>query len=281
MTKSKRELAYLYDLYIAPTWRDCYDRLFNEKLGLPTNGRILDVNCGTGGHAIEMAFALANKGSVIGVDTSLDMIELAHAKAIAAKVGNLNFYVGQAASLAFSDNSFDLVIGDATFSLLDDIKAQLAELVRVALPGARVVLNVTTRGSFDEFFSIFWEALYECQLAEELLSQLETLINARPKVSDVEAVLHEVGLAATQSFQHKECFSYDSAEQFFSAPLIEDYLLGDWLSILPPYALIPVRDALTRIIERERGNYSFDISAKVAMFAGEKRGKRAVRTNGK
>ena len=69
------------------------------------NCRILDVGCGTGRHAIE----LAKRGySVTGVDLSLNMLKKAREKAFSAGV-HVNFQLGDARSLPFKDE-FDLVI---------------------------------------------------------------------------------------------------------------------------------------------------------------------------
>src|SRR5258708_39657420 len=57
-----KELAFRYDLFIAPDWRDRFDTLINENIQLPSEGEILDVNCGTGAHAIELAENLRDKG---------------------------------------------------------------------------------------------------------------------------------------------------------------------------------------------------------------------------
>jgi ubiquinone/menaquinone biosynthesis C-methylase UbiE len=270
VSRSGRELAFIYDLCILPTWRNSFDQLFNEKIGLPERGRILDVNSGTGGHAIEMAIALGSQGDVTAVDESAEMINIAQAKALVKKLNNMNFSVSRATSLSFPNNSFDLVIGDA--SLVDPPQHQslIDELVRVAKPKASVVLNATTRGSFDEFFSVFWEALYECRMADELLAQLELLIKERYTVSETEGMLREAGLVTTQSYQKKEEFFFESAEQFFTAPLIEAFMLDKWMGILPRKSVKQVREALKRIIDRERNGYSFDISIKATVFKGEK-----------
>ncbi len=270
MKRSNRELAYLYDLYVAPTWRDCFDRLFNEKLGLPAEGRVLDVNCGTGGHAIEMASALATKGDVTAIDECGEMIALARAKVTVAKIDNIDFSVASGDALAFPNNSFDLAVCDASFLPPTRLPAQIKELKRVAKPGAMVAIYLATRGSFDEFFSIFWEALYDCHLADELLAPLEGLIKERPTVSDCEDILSGAGLSIKETFQKKEEFLYENAEQFLTAPLIENYMLDGWLAILPPKSIEPVREALARIIDRERAGYNFDVSIKATMFTAEK-----------
>src|SRR5580765_2458086 len=77
----QKELAFRYDLFIAPDWRDRFDTLINENVELPTEGEILDVNCGTGAHAIELAENLRDKGAVIGIDPGVERIAIARAKA--------------------------------------------------------------------------------------------------------------------------------------------------------------------------------------------------------
>jgi ubiquinone/menaquinone biosynthesis C-methylase UbiE len=55
-----------------------YKRRMNELLGLPGEGYLLDVGCGTGDDARQMAALLAG-GRVVGVDNSQAMIAEARA----------------------------------------------------------------------------------------------------------------------------------------------------------------------------------------------------------
>ncbi|MBL8151253.1 MAG: class I SAM-dependent methyltransferase [Blastocatellia bacterium] len=270
MSKTSKELAYIYDLFIAPTWRDCFDQLFTEKIGVPKLGRVLEVNCGTGGLAIEMATSLAAQGDVTAVDCSSEMIEIAQAKASISKIKNISFLVSPPSKLSFYSNSFDLIICDVSLTETSEIVPQLAEMVRLARPGGRVVLFTTTKGSFDEFFSIFWEALYSCSLDERLLAGLEELINERFSVSEGEQMMKQAGLSSVKTFLKKEEFTFETAEDFFKAPLIEIYLLEKWFSILPKQNRASVRAALEKIIERERGSFQFDLSIKATLLAGSK-----------
>ena len=146
---------------------------------------------------------------------------------------------------------------------LNDI---LLELRRVARHGATVVLKLTTRGSFDEFYSIYWEALYETDLLE-YTPQLEDLVRERMAVEQAEAVAHEAGFTHIGSLTRKNHFEYASAEEFLSAPLIENAFLGHWLSILASESEEQqVRAALARIIDRECEEGAFDVSAKTTLL---------------
>ncbi|HXG91416.1 MAG TPA: class I SAM-dependent methyltransferase [Blastocatellia bacterium] len=266
----EKELAYRYDLFITPDWRDRFDTLVNESIKLPTEGRILDVNCGTGAHAIEIAERLKGRGEIVGVDPSAERLELARAKAQVKKLNDVAFEQALASDLPFESDQFDMVIGDASMAQADEIEDLLTEMVRVAQPDARVILKMATHGSFDEFFSIYWEALNDLNLVEEVWSALESLINERVTVTDAEQMARRLGLRHVESFISKEEFLFETGKDFVNSPLIEDVFLEDWLEVAPEERRNEVRERIVSIIERERHNAPFDISIKATLIAGVK-----------
>ncbi|HWP42702.1 MAG TPA: class I SAM-dependent methyltransferase [Blastocatellia bacterium] len=267
---SDKELAYRYDLFIAPDWGERFDSLIDESIELPTEGRVLEVNCGTGAHAIELAREMKGKGSVVATDSSHGRIELARAKAQVKKVTDVEFEEARATSLPFRSDDFDAVIGDASLMRAHQIEPVLSEMLRVARPGGRVILKLTTRGSFGEFFSIYWEALHDAGLIEEVLPELEKLINERSTVSEVEDMAERLGLRDVESFSTKEEFFYETGTDFITSPLIQDSFLSEWLAIVPAERREEVRDRIISLIESERHNAPFDISVKATLIAGVK-----------
>src|SRR5262245_12650321 len=165
---TEKELAYRYDLFIAPEWRRRFDALVDENLEIPGEGEILEVNCGTGDHALEMAERLKDKGEVVAVDPGAERLELARAKTLVAKLQNVRFEQALPRQLPFESGRFDVVIGDASLAETSEIEATLTEMIRVAKSGASVTIMLATHGSFDEFFSIYWEALMEAGLIGEV-----------------------------------------------------------------------------------------------------------------
>ncbi len=116
-----------------------------EELGLPPGSRILDVGCGTGRHAVE----LARRGyQITGVDISAGMLAEAEK---AAREADVEVELIHADATRFmSDKLFDAAIClcEGAFSLLggedDPYEHDLAILrnIRAALrPGARFVLT--------------------------------------------------------------------------------------------------------------------------------------------
>jgi len=92
-------------------------------------GRLLDVGCGTGAHAV----AIGDQGwKVTGVDISEDQLRLARARGVEAVRAD-------AAVLPFADASFDAVVSTWTHTDVDDFVAVVAEVARFLRPGGPFV----------------------------------------------------------------------------------------------------------------------------------------------
>jgi len=269
-TRDAKELAYLYDLYIAPGWREAFDQFVDDEIKLPKEGKFLDAECGTGGYAINLAVRGGAKTKVVGVDQSGERLALARGKAEIGMVNRVTFQPASLGALDFADGEFDLVIGDASMLPPSEIGAALAELLRVAKKGATVGLKLTTRGSFDEFFSIYWEALYNLEMLE-YTPQLEGLITERLTVSDAEEMAIDLGMENVRSVTRKEQFDYGDGKGFFEAPLIGAFFLDDWFAMLPDQAARRrVRQQLVKLIDEERHAMDFDVSIRATLIIGRK-----------
>jgi ubiquinone/menaquinone biosynthesis C-methylase UbiE len=268
--RDEKELAFLYDLYIVPVWREFFDSMVDEEIKLPQEGRFLDAGCGTGGYTIDLAIRGGEKTEVIGVDPSPERLTLARGKGEIKKIDRVNFQTGDLTAIDLPSGSFDIVIGDATMLPADQIGAALVELTRMAKKGGTVVLKLTSRGSFDEFFSIHWESLYHLGLTQ-YTPQLESLITERLTVTDAERLALDAGLEQVRTVTRKERFDYPDAQAFFDSPLIETYFLSEWLGMFPDQETRErVRNQMMEIIDRERHGMDFDVSIKATLIIGQK-----------
>jgi demethylmenaquinone methyltransferase / 2-methoxy-6-polyprenyl-1,4-benzoquinol methylase len=116
----------------------------------------LDLCCGTG----DIAFALAREGAqVSGVDFSAAMLEVARRRLTTASGGRVTFEQGDALSLRFEANSFELVTISYGLRNLRDIDAGLREIARVTRPGGRLMIL-----DFAFPANPVWKALYTLHL---------------------------------------------------------------------------------------------------------------------
>jgi ubiquinone/menaquinone biosynthesis C-methylase UbiE len=103
--------------------------------------QVLDVGCGTGTLAMEVARRVGRAGRVAGVDPGTEQIARARLKASRRNVP-IEFQIGVIEHLAFPDQTFDVVLSTLMMHHLPDtLKRQgLAEIARVLKPGGRLVI---------------------------------------------------------------------------------------------------------------------------------------------
>lgn len=102
--------------------------------------RILDLGCGTGHLAHEIAQAGCE---VVGLDASQEMIEQAR-----RAFPELHFEVGDATSFAFV-KPFDAIFSNATLHWVLDYRAAIVSMYRHLKPGGRLVLEMGGAGNIE------------------------------------------------------------------------------------------------------------------------------------
>lgn len=117
--------------------------------------RWLDIGCGRGAVTLPAAAGVGPSGSVVGIDVSRTMLDIARAQADALELHNVVLDVGNAMSPALPAESFDAITSSLVLFFLPDPAQALRAWRGLLVPGGR--LGVTTFGEIDAR----WEALDE------------------------------------------------------------------------------------------------------------------------
>jgi ubiquinone/menaquinone biosynthesis C-methylase UbiE len=104
-----------------------------EQYPLPAGSRILEVGCGTGRTSCYLA---AQGHDVVGIDIRPDMIAKAKKRADKENL-TLEFLAGDAISLPFPDESFDVILVESV-SIFTDTGKALSEYHRVLRSGGQL-----------------------------------------------------------------------------------------------------------------------------------------------
>ncbi len=108
----------------------------------PQDGeKIVDIGCGPGLLARDLAAAVGDAGCVVGVDSSAPMLELSRNRC--ADQSNLEFVECDATDLAVEDTSVDVVTCVQVLLYVADVHKALQEMHRVLKPGGRVIIMET------------------------------------------------------------------------------------------------------------------------------------------
>jgi ubiquinone/menaquinone biosynthesis C-methylase UbiE len=123
--------------------------------------RVLDVACGTGVLAREVARRVGPTGSVVGIDRDPGMLAVAarHSTAI-------DWRQGDAGSLPFGDGTFDAVVCQFGLMFFPDRPRALGEMWRVVAPGGRIAVAVWDTLEHTPAYAAFVALLEEVAGAE-------------------------------------------------------------------------------------------------------------------
>jgi len=129
------KLAKVYDFTFGPTLHPGRLQAI-ERMDIQSGERVLEVGVGTG---INLSLYPKNC-SVVGIDFSGPMLEIARERAARKDVRNVRLLQMDAADLKFADNSFDIVYAPYVISVVPDPVKVAHEMRRVCRPGGRIIV---------------------------------------------------------------------------------------------------------------------------------------------
>lgn len=253
--QSQIDAARAYESLFVPALFGQWAAEMANVAQLQVGQSVLDVACGTGVLASEVASRVGPEGRVAGLDPSPGM--LAVAKERAPKV---DWREGTAENIPFSDAAFDAVVSQFGLMFFRDRNQSIREMLRVLKPSGRLAIAV-------------WDAIENISGYSAELKLIERLGGAAAAeavrapfvlggLEDVRTMVHEAGaVSATVTTRSGKA-------QFPSIRTMVEAELRGWLPVMGVHLREEVIETILREAEPALASYAtadgkvvFDVTA--------------------
>lgn len=146
-----------YDLFFEP-WLESGRKKALQSLDLKRGDTLLEIGIGTG-----LGLHLYPPDiNLIAFDYSYGMLSQSKNKAKDSCPCTMNLIQMDVQSMAFPDHSFDHILAAYVLTVVPDLEKSIAEILRVARPGAKVVIinHLPSSGGFFSCFESFFHPLF-------------------------------------------------------------------------------------------------------------------------
>jgi SAM-dependent methyltransferase len=227
------DAARAYEALFVPALFGQWAPIVADAARILPGQRVLDVGCGTGFLARDIASRIGSAGHVAGIDPSPGMLAVARQLAPA-----IEWHEGVAESLPFRDQSFEAVVSQFALMFFTERRQALREMLRVLTAGGRLAVAV-----WDSLDSIPAYAS-EVALLERMAGRQAADALRAPFVlgnrNDVTALFSEAGAATADITTHH------GTAQF---PSIRTMVEADLRGWLPVMGVILTEDLIGHILQ--------------------------------
>jgi arsenite methyltransferase len=232
-----------------PLWSAPFGLALLDAVELRPGIAAVDVGCGTGFPAIELAERLGAEAIVHGVDTSEAALARARRKAAILGVRNAVFHRTGAEALPFEDGAIDLVVSNNGFNNVADPDGALAECARVARPGAQLVYAYNLPGSLGELYDALRALFAERGLADERRALEAHVFEKRKPLDFAVAQLERAGFFVATASEHAFRLRFADSAALLGHAFVRLAFLPHWLEIVAPPLREPVFAEIARRLD--------------------------------
>ncbi len=215
-----------------PLWSAPFGLMLLDHIRLRPRIEALDVGFGSGFPLLELAQRLGDSSTVFGIDPLEAAYERVRFKMNVLNIKNVQLVRGDASSMAFQDNTFDLIVSNLGINNFENPQKVFVECYRVARPYAQIVLTTNPKRHMETFYLVFAETLKEFH-RDDLMVDLKAHIEHRLTAETIGRHLEQSGFRINGIYRDSFQLHFLDGTTFFKHALIRDGFLEDWKRLIP------------------------------------------------
>jgi arsenite methyltransferase len=230
-----------------PSWSGPFGAALLERVEMRPGLSVLDVGCGTGFPAIELANRLGGECRVIAVDVWSAALRRARFKAEAQQAVGVAPLKAAAEQLPLAPASIDLAVSNNGLNNVQDETRAFAEIGRVTRPDGQLVITWNLPETMAELYRELEVALAETGLDDALPACAAHIHEKRKPVDHVLALLSRSGFERFDVVRSSFSMRFASGRALLGHFLVRLAFRPAWEALVP----LPRRDELfSRLEER-------------------------------
>ncbi len=183
---------------------------------------VLDLGSGGGFDCFLAARAVGDKGHVIGVDMTPEMITKSRRNAEKADLRNIDFRLGELENLPVADEIVDVIISNCVINLSPEKERVFSEAFRVLKPGGRLAIS-----------DVVATAELPDAVKKDMAFYIGCIAGASP-IRELQSMLHRTGFENIQIKPKDESRTF--IRDWVPGSKIEDYVVSATIETEKPRA---------------------------------------------
>lgn len=216
----------------APVWSAPFGQVLLDTVILKPGLKALDVGCGLGYPALDLAGRLGERACVVGLDPCRPGLDRMLFKMRQYRLNNVWVALGVAERMPFSDGVFNVLISNNGLNNVADETAAYAECYRVGSASAQMVSTVNLPDSMIEFYDVYETVLCECGLSDRVEAMHAQIRSKRKPLEQTCRLISDTGFVIETISEHAFTLRYADGSAMLRHFLIRLAFLPGFVSIL-------------------------------------------------
>lgn len=190
----------------------------------------LDIGSGTGFPLIEIANRLGSDCKAVGIDPWTEAVKRVQDKINTLQLDHISIIEGSAENISFPNDHFDLITSNLGINNFENPLRVINESHRVLKKGGTFCATTNLTGTFDEFYMLFKESLYELGF-EKYLKQLDNHINHRGTEESSIKLFENSGFKIVNVIKTEQSMRFYNGSAFLNHSFIIIGFIDSWINI--------------------------------------------------